>query len=134
MHYPLQKLSFRNRVTPVSIQDGVSHGITLAALLPIPTELSHIPALSSLIPAASEGHAVADAVIEDTAGHCGRNTHFRQIYFGVPDFNFKYIIYIKFKELRDIRIFFEEITQKLASRENYASVEIKCTTFLLFFK
>ena len=31
-------------------------------------------------------------------------------------------------------IIFEEITQKLASRENYASEEIKCTIFLLFFK
>ena len=31
-------------------------------------------------------------------------------------------------------IFFEEKTQKLAIRENYASEEIKCTTFLVFFK
>ena len=23
--------------------------------------------------------------------HCGRNTHFRRIYFAVPNFNFKYI-------------------------------------------
>ena len=30
-------------------------------------------------------------------------------------------------------VFFEEITQKLASRENYATEEIKCTIFLLFF-
>ena len=37
--------------------------------------------------------------------HCGRNNHFRQIDFGVPNFNFKYI-YIKCKELRDnCRIF-----------------------------
>ena len=28
--------------------------------------------------------------------HCGRNTHFRQIYFGVPNFNFKNI-YMKFE-------------------------------------
>ena len=32
--------------------------------------------------------------------HCGRNTHFRQICFSVPNFNFKYV-YIKFEELRD---------------------------------
>ena len=28
--------------------------------------------------------------------HCGRKTHFRGIYFGVPNFNFKNI-YIKFE-------------------------------------
>ena len=37
-------------------------------------------------------------------GHCGRNTHFRQIHFGVPNFNFKNI-YMKF-ELRDHRRIF----------------------------
>ena len=26
-----------------------------------------------------------------TAAHCGRNTHFKQIYFDVPTFNFKYV-------------------------------------------
>ena len=31
-----------------------------------------------------------------TVPHCGRNTHFRQIYFGVPNFNFKNI-YMKFE-------------------------------------
>ena len=37
--------------------------------------------------------------------HCGRNTHFRQIYFAVPNFNFIYI-YIKLKKLCDVaRIF-----------------------------
>ena len=30
-------------------------------------------------------------------------------------------------------VFFEEITQKLRSIENYTSEEIKCTIFLLFF-
>ena len=32
--------------------------------------------------------------------HCGRNTHFRQISFAVPNFNFIYI-YIKLKKLHD---------------------------------
>ena len=41
---------------------------------------------------------------------------------------------MKFEKLRDNRHIFEEITQKLASRENYASEEIKFTIFLLFFK
>ena len=41
---------------------------------------------------------------------------------------------MKFEKLRDSRRIFEEITQKLASRENYASEEIKFMFFLLFFK
>ena len=31
-------------------------------------------------------------------------------------------------------VIFEEVAEKLASRKNYASEEIKCTIFLLFFK
>ena len=46
----------------------------------------------------------------------------------VPNFNFKYV-YMKFEKLRDNWHVFEEITQKLASRENYASEEIKFTIF-----
>ena len=41
---------------------------------------------------------------------------------------------MKFEKLRDNQCILEEITQKLASRENYASEEIKFTIFLLFFK
>ena len=29
--------------------------------------------------------------------HCGRNTHFRQIHFSIPNFNFNINVYIKFK-------------------------------------
>ena len=65
--------------------------------------------------------------------HYGRNTHFRRICSSVPNFNFKYE-YMKFEKLRDSRRIFEEITQKLAGTENYASEEIKFTIFLLFFK
>ena len=32
---------------------------------------------------------------DDTAGHYGRNTHFRQICFAVPNFNFIHIYKIK---------------------------------------
>ena len=31
-------------------------------------------------------------------------------------------------------VFFEEITKKLASRENYASEEINCTIFFIILK
>ena len=41
---------------------------------------------------------------------------------------------MKFEKLRDNRRIFDKIMQKLASRENYATEEIKFTTFLLFFK
>ena len=40
---------------------------------------------------------------------------------------------MKIKKICDNRRTFEEITQKLASRENYASEEIKLNIFLLFF-
>ena len=56
---PLWNFSSRNRVTPVSIQDGVQHGITFAAISTIPAvpspisaELLPISAELSLIPAA----------------------------------------------------------------------------------
>ena len=39
----LWNLSSRNRATPVSIQEGVEHGITFAAISTIPAELSLIP-------------------------------------------------------------------------------------------
>ena len=65
--------------------------------------------------------------------HCGRNTHSMQICFPVPNFNFKYYIW-NLKNYVTTGIIFEEIMQKLASRENYASEEIKCTIFLLFFR
>ena len=52
--HPLWKLSSRNRVTPVFIQNGVYHGITFMAL--------------STIPAAIGFHAVANAVFGDSAG------------------------------------------------------------------
>ena len=51
----------------------------------------------------------------------------------VPNFNFKYE-YMKFEKLWNSWRIFEEIAQKLASRENYASEEIKFSIFLLFFK
>ena len=41
---------------------------------------------------------------------------------------------MQFEKLHDNQRIFEEITQKVASRENYASEEIKFTIFLLFFK
>ena len=44
---PIWKLSSRNRVTPVSIQGGVQHGITFAASSPISGALSPIPAALS---------------------------------------------------------------------------------------
>ena len=34
-------------------------------------------------------------ILPHISTHCGRNTHFKQIYFNVPNFNFKYI-YMKF--------------------------------------
>ena len=43
-------------------------------------------------------------------------------------------IYTIFKNYVTTHVFFEEIMQKLTIRENYASEEIKCTIFLLFFK
>ena len=56
---PLWNFSSRNRVTPVSIQDGVQHGITFAAISTIPAapspisaELSPISAELTPIPAA----------------------------------------------------------------------------------
>ena len=49
-----------NRVTPVSIQDGVQHGITFAAISTIPAELSPNSAELSPIPGAIGGRAVAD--------------------------------------------------------------------------
>ena len=56
---PLWNFSSRNRVTPVSIQDGVQHGITFAAISTIPAgpspisaQLSPISAELSPIPAA----------------------------------------------------------------------------------
>ena len=52
--------------------------------------------------------------------HYGRNTYFRRLCSSVPNFNFKYE-HMKFEKLHDSRHIFEEITQKLASRENYAS-------------
>ena len=39
-HGPLWNLSSRNRVTPVCIQNGVSHGTTFAAISTIPAALS----------------------------------------------------------------------------------------------
>ena len=48
----------------------------------------------------------------------------------VPNFNFKYE-YMKFEKLRDGQLIFEEITKKLAGRENYASEEIKFTIFFI---
>ena len=42
-HGPLWKLSSRNRVTPVSIQYRVQHGITFALILMNPAKLSPIP-------------------------------------------------------------------------------------------
>ena len=48
---PLRKLSSRNRVTPVSIQDGVQHGITFSAISTIPAASSPISAASSPISA-----------------------------------------------------------------------------------
>ena len=41
---------------------------------------------------------------------------------------------MKFEKLRDSQRIFEEITQKLASRENYTSEEIKFTTFFIILK
>ena len=61
--------------------------------------------------------------------HYGRNTHFRRICSSDHNFNFNYV-YMKFEELRDNQRIFEEIMQKLASRENYTSEEIKFTIFL----
>ena len=61
--------------------------------------------------------------LQQRISHYGRNTHFRQKCASVPNFNFKYV-YIKFEKLRDNGRIFEEITHKLASRENYASEEI----------
>ena len=62
---PLWNLSSRNRVTPVSIQDGVRLGITFAELSPISAELSPISAELSPIPVALSRFlrrsAVADA-------------------------------------------------------------------------
>ena len=51
-HVPLWNFSTRNRVTPVSIQDGVWHGITFAAISTIPAAPSPISAGLSPIPAA----------------------------------------------------------------------------------
>ena len=48
--------------------------------------------------------------------HCGRNTHFWQIYFAVPNFNFIYI-YIKLKKLCDAAHIFWRNTQKLQSEK-----------------
>ena len=47
---PLQKLSSRNRVTPVSIQDRVQHGITFTVILPIPVVLLPISVVLLPIP------------------------------------------------------------------------------------
>ena len=48
---PLWNLSSKNRVAPVSIQDGVQHGITFAAISTIPAAPSPISAELSPIPA-----------------------------------------------------------------------------------
>ena len=65
---PLWNFSSRNRVTPVSIQDGVKDGITFAAISTIPAapspisaELSPISAELSPIPAALPRSAAARA-------------------------------------------------------------------------
>ena len=50
--WPLRKLSSRNRVTPVSIQDGVYHGITFVVISMIPPASSPISAELSPITAA----------------------------------------------------------------------------------
>ena len=42
IHWPVWNLSSKNRVTPVSIQDGVQHGITFAAISTIPAAPSPI--------------------------------------------------------------------------------------------
>ena len=60
---PLWKLSSGNRVTPVSIQDGVQHGITFAAISTIPEASSPMSAKLSPIPEAIGGHAVTDTVM-----------------------------------------------------------------------
>ena len=64
---PLWNLSSKNRVTPVSIQDGVQHGTTFAAISTIPAvpspisaELSPNSAELSPIPEAIGGRAIAD--------------------------------------------------------------------------
>ena len=41
-------------------------------------------------------HTDVSIFLSMAQGHCGRNTHFRRIYFGVPNFNFKNI-YVKFE-------------------------------------
>ena len=49
--------------------------------------------------------------------HYGRNTHFKQIYFAVPNFNFIYI-YIKLKKLRDTpRIFLKKYAKTSNQRK-----------------
>ena len=58
---PLWNFSFRNRVTPVSIQDGVQQGITFAAILTIPAAPSPISAELSPIPEAIGGRRCGDA-------------------------------------------------------------------------
>ena len=57
-------------------------------------------------------------------GHCGRNSHFKQIYFDVPNFNFKYV-YMKFEYLLPNPRNFQRKMHKLLTRENYASEENK---------
>ena len=52
---PFWNFSTRKRVTPVSIQDGVYHGITFAAISTIPAAPSPISAELSPIPAALSG-------------------------------------------------------------------------------
>ena len=62
---PLWNFSSRNRVTRVSVQDGVQLGIMFAAISTIPAELSPIPAALSL----SAGADAATAFVARLAKH-----------------------------------------------------------------
>ena len=66
-YWPLWKLSSRSRVNPVSIQDGVQHGITFTAISTIPVVSSLSPTESSQIPASLSPIPVA---LSRSLRHC----------------------------------------------------------------
>ena len=73
--------------------------------------------------------------------HCGRNTHFRQICFVVPNFNFIYIyifiniyIYINQKNYVTTDIFFKEIRKNWQSEKIEQMKRTNAPYLMLFFK